>query len=44
MNTIVEREKYVKEVKGERMISEMETMWKHRRRFSNEMSFATLGF
>lgn len=43
MNTIVEREMYVKEVEGERMMSEMEHMWKHER-FSNEMSYVAKGF
>lgn len=35
MNMIVEREMYIKEVEGERM---MEHMQKLERRFSNEMS------
>lgn len=43
MNTIVEREMYVKEVEGGRMMSEMEHMWKYER-FSNEMSYVAKGF
>lgn len=36
------REKWCKEVEGERTISEMEHMWKQER-FSNEMSFVAMG-
>lgn len=42
MNMIVQRELYIKEM--ERMISEMEHMWKQETGFSNEMSFVTMSF
>lgn len=40
---IVEREMHVKKVEGERMMDEMEHMWKHER-VSNGMSYVAKGF